>query len=182
MKKILAILAASIMVACGGGTQEDTIRSHKLSATIQEDAVPTYQESVKFINAMTGVYPQFFPTTNHPIQLLNPYIYRYYPEVDNYLGVDGNIVRVLGSISGRNILTVGYLRIFRGYSFQEIVPGFEHCTWVGVRQEDVVLTANDGNGNEVLTDEAKHGRLFKFCLNISETQPIDFTPVTKANK
>lgn len=57
-------------------------------------------------------YPEYFPS--HKItQAWSPYLYRYYPESGNYVGVAGDDVVVLGPLSGNVIVPVGKLADFR---------------------------------------------------------------------
>lgn len=56
-------------------------------------------------------YPQFFPGPQ-PDTMLDPYVYRHYPESGNYLGVAGQEVYVLGPVSGGGLLYVGSLGDF----------------------------------------------------------------------
>lgn len=79
-------------------------------------------------------FPQFFPGHQENRQF-PPYIFRYYPETNTYLAVDGIFVRLLGPAFGPNIITVGTLPDFVCNVFPE------HC---------VPPTANAGAAREVL--------------------------------
>lgn len=72
--------------------------------------VPTAAELMDWAER---AYPQFFPATQ-PTQSLPPYLYRYYPQTGNYLGVAGQEVYVLGSLTGgtSNPVRVGALGDF----------------------------------------------------------------------
>jgi len=56
-------------------------------------------------------YAQFFPS-HQADKILDPYVYRYYPETGNYLGVAGDKIYVLGPLSGGSLLNVGTLSDF----------------------------------------------------------------------
>ncbi len=59
-----------------------------------------------------AAYREYFPSRQAD-QVAAPYVYRYYPETQNYLGVDGEAVYVLGPVSGGALLKVGVLSEFR---------------------------------------------------------------------
>jgi hypothetical protein len=73
-------------------------------------------------------YPQFFPS-HRTDQSFAPYVYRYYPETGNYLGVDGQVIRVMGTSFGASPITVGELTQFTCNVFPESCsPTGGNCT------------------------------------------------------
>jgi hypothetical protein len=73
-------------------------------------------------------YPQFFPS-HRTDQSFAPYVYRYYPETGNYLGVDAQVIRVMGSSFGASPITVGELAQFTCNVFPESCsPTGGNCT------------------------------------------------------
>jgi len=56
-------------------------------------------------------YPDLFPGHSSTM-MAAPYLYRYYPQTQNYIGVDGQDVYVLGPISGNSLLGVGSMSGF----------------------------------------------------------------------
>ncbi len=58
-----------------------------------------------------SAYPQYFPGTPPDVSR-DPYLYRYYPETGNYLGVAGNAVYVIGPLTQGVLTWVGTLAGF----------------------------------------------------------------------
>jgi hypothetical protein len=56
-------------------------------------------------------YPQYFPPRQNN-RSSAPYIYRYYPSTQNYVGVAGNEVYILGPVSGGPLAYVGTMASF----------------------------------------------------------------------
>ena len=52
------------------------------------------------------IYPQFFPS-HRSNQALGPYIFRFYPETQNYVAVAGELIYIQGPISGNLLQLVG---------------------------------------------------------------------------
>lgn len=70
--------------------------------------VPTVQELFDWAER---IYPQFFPGPQAN-QTLAPFVYRHYPSTQNYVGVDGQAVYILGPVSGGSLLALGSLADF----------------------------------------------------------------------
>jgi len=131
----VALLMAAI-ASCGGGDRGGSIAltdgSHALQSVVaqtpitppkppQAAAATAAAALVDATNLMDWAelrYPQFFPT-HQQNKSSAPYIYRYYPETNTYLGIDGVIVRVLGPAFGSDIVTVGVLSDFVCQVFPE---------------------------------------------------------------
>lgn len=81
------------------------------SASPQAATAPRVPDATAIMDWAETAYTQFFPsrraTSTH-----EQYVYRYYPETRNYLGVAGDEVYVLGPLSGHVLLYVGSLADF----------------------------------------------------------------------
>ncbi|MDB5870666.1 MAG: hypothetical protein JWQ07_108 [Ramlibacter sp.] len=127
-KALVGVLIGMLLASCGGGSKNAagvalTDGSHAVQAGTAQSTFARGQPPTAALRAAALVdatnlmdwaelrYPQYFPSHREP-QLSPPYIYRYYPETNTYLGVDGQFVRVLGPSFGPNILTVGTLMQF----------------------------------------------------------------------
>jgi len=56
-------------------------------------------------------YPYYFPA--HVVNSFqDPYVYRYYPNTGNYLGISGNEIYVMGPLSGGKLLDIGSANSF----------------------------------------------------------------------
>jgi len=129
--------ATLALAACGGGGGSDA----ELPAAMQslQTAVdhPTLigRPSLRALAAAQALdattlmdwaetaYPQYFP--GHQANLESaPYVYRYYPQTQNYLGVAGGDVYVLGPLSGNVLMRVASLAEFscRVYSDCTVAP------------------------------------------------------------
>ena len=110
----LASAAALLAAGCGGGEQPPDTAA---KAATEKRAAVTPVDATALMNWAELNFPQFFPSreTN---QIFAPYIYRFYPATQNYLGVDGDVIQVLGPISGGVILTVGTVS---GFACQVII-------------------------------------------------------------
>ena len=97
-----------------------------LSAPVRAQGLPvrTLPTPTETMNWAELTYPQFFPSRQQN-QTSPPYLYRYYPESGNYLGIDGETVAVIGPISGGQLQVVGRLTDFAC----QISP--VHCAPVG---------------------------------------------------
>src|SRR4051794_39814623 len=100
----LVVLVTAMVVACGGGTSGSSVALTDGSRTVAPGiaqsqlarnpapvAVARAAALVDAANLMDWAelrYPQYFPR-HRESQLSAPYVYRYYPETNTYLGVDG---------------------------------------------------------------------------------------------
>ena len=112
LKCLPAALGACLMLACGAGDGEPAAPpgSRPSQAREQPLAVRTPDATALFDWAETA-YPQYFPSHRFN-QSAPPYVFRYYPETGNYVGLSGSTVAVLGPISGGAVLTVGQVSDF----------------------------------------------------------------------
>lgn len=105
---------ALLVAGCGGGaevqaTRDDgSARSERRAAAVDSPGIDASQ----LMNWAEVAYPQYFKPAGQPNQTSAPYIYRFYPDTGNYLGVAGDKVAVLGPVSGGAILEVGTLADF----------------------------------------------------------------------
>lgn len=103
---VLTAWAAALITACGGGTEADNTPSPRTAAQGKQALAVRTPGANDLFDWAEKAYPAFFPS-HQANQSSPPYIYRYYPETGNYLGLDGNSVAVLGPISGGVVLPVG---------------------------------------------------------------------------
>jgi hypothetical protein len=110
--KLLAMVGA-VTMGCGSGSDSEQVPTAVATATpssVKPLAVRLPDHSALFDWA-EFTFPNFFPS--HRINAESPpYVYRYYPETGNYVGLDGDKVVVLGPVSGGSILIVGSLADF----------------------------------------------------------------------
>lgn len=109
----VALAGSLVLSACGGGDASD---GQAAVVTSSDDrrlplAVAKAPDATSFLDWAERAYPQYFPS--HQANLsLSPYVYRYYPETGNYIGVPGSTVSVLGPVSGNGVANVGSLSDF----------------------------------------------------------------------
>ena len=114
-------LAAAALSGCGGGTAPPPAMLALASAkqapallpAVALRAAPASATSAAFdatalMDWAQAAYPQYFPSVQ-PDLVYDPYIYRYYPEAGNYLGVAGNNVYVMGTLTAGVLVWVGTL-------------------------------------------------------------------------
>lgn len=108
------------LVACQDSVSAPTTRCvRKLSSAIVRAATSS-EVSTRAAQAPTATelmnwaevhYPQYFPSRQADLSS-GPYVYRYYPETRNYLGVADGSVYVLGPIAGGELAYVAPLSTF----------------------------------------------------------------------
>lgn len=135
MRTLLFGLAAGVMallVACGGGEAEAPSASSPLhlkaptaapagfpvqatmrpTLALRADAAPRRMPSAgELFDWAERTYPAYFPS-HRANQSLSPYVFRFYPETGNYVGLDGDTVMILGPLSGGVLLVVGRVSDF----------------------------------------------------------------------
>jgi uncharacterized protein (DUF1800 family) len=129
---VLPIGAAAALTACGGGSDETQGALPQQMLALQAAAEnpvligqPPPQvlaasdppDASAFMDWVETAYPQYFPG-HEANQTASPYLYRYYAATQNYLGVVGSDVYVLGPLSGSVLTRVGNIADFscREYS------------------------------------------------------------------
>jgi hypothetical protein len=134
--RLLGIMFAALLAGGCGGADENrmalTDGSHMLHAeftpVLVDRSTPSFVRSgivdaETLLNWAEGAYAQYFPS--HRTTLFSaPYLYRYYPETGNYVGVDGNTVRALIPSLSPDIMTVGVLDDFTCRIFSDICFGY----------------------------------------------------------
>jgi uncharacterized protein (DUF1800 family) len=128
----LPLGAAVALTACGGGGDEAPGALPQQMLALQaagENPVligrPPPQvlaasdppDASAFMDWVETAYPQYFPG-HEANQTASPYLYRYYPATQNYLGVVGSDAYVLGPLTGGALTRVGSIADFscREYS------------------------------------------------------------------
>lgn len=128
---ILALAAAAMMAACGGGsgpaptpaTPQQALQAIQAKAAkLRADAVPIADAASQLMDFAEQTFPEFFPS-NQQNNSAPPFLFRYYAATNNYLGVattnDGPFVEsnvyIVGDSFGNtlaNPITVGPLTNF----------------------------------------------------------------------
>lgn len=131
----LLVLLVAFLAACGGGSDSaasggafplDVPVGNAASPLRTDGALRAPATLVRAVDATVFMdwaelaYPQYFPS-HQANRTSAPYTYRFYPETNSYLGVDGDVVRLLGPAFGRDLVTVGRLTDFACRVFPE------HC-------------------------------------------------------
>jgi len=116
--------AALALAACGGGAGAELPPAMRSPQNAQDHPTLIGRPPLRALAAASAAddasalmdwaetaYPQYFP--GHQANLESaPYVYRYYPQTQNYLGVAGEDVYVLGPVSANVLLRVGSLGDF----------------------------------------------------------------------
>lgn len=124
-QQVASLALTAFVTACGGAEPTNlTDASHATAhdtglLTAADTASPRRQVLVTgrtpsvdaLLNWAERTYPQFFPGTKTTLNS-PPYQYRYYPETDNYVGVAGTQVYILGPVSSGALQSVGQLSDF----------------------------------------------------------------------
>ena len=77
-----------------------------INKSVNNSALNIIVDPDSLMNWAEMAYPYYFPS--HAVNSYqDPYVYRYYPSTGNYLGISGNEVYVMGTLSGGKILDVG---------------------------------------------------------------------------
>jgi uncharacterized protein (DUF1800 family) len=129
---VLPLGAAALLTACGGGGDETPGALPQQMLALQAAAEnpvligrPPPQvlaasdppDASAFMDWAESAYPQYFPG-HEANQTASPYLYRYYAATQNYLGVVGSDVYVLGPLTAGVLTRVGSIGDFscREYS------------------------------------------------------------------
>jgi phosphatidylethanolamine-binding protein (PEBP) family uncharacterized protein len=106
---VVALLAGLALAGCGGRTGTGT------QAGVAQARAPlaaTVPDATALMDWAEAHYPALFPGHKSDITSVSPYVYRYYPETRNYVGVSGTDVYILGPVSGGPLTRVGALSDF----------------------------------------------------------------------
>ena len=101
----MAIAVAGLLSGCGGGGPQPPAAAPVLPAAAA--AEPRYDPTL-LLDWAELHHGGWFPGPQAD-QIAPPYIYRYYPQTRNHLGVAGEQVAVLGPVSNDQLLPVGTL-------------------------------------------------------------------------
>jgi hypothetical protein len=127
LQVLLAATAAALLVSCGGGGEDPPAPAFmgKPVASGMNTAILAPRAAIRQPLAQAAAptpdqvmdwgeqnFPQFFPP--HQVSaLFSPYLYRYYPQTNIYLAVNGELVQIYGPDTfGTDIITVGTLSDF----------------------------------------------------------------------
>ena len=114
----LAIILSAIFLASCGGGERVSAAAGQLVTPVSQVATPQRAQTqagldlpptptdADLLNWAETTYAAYFPGAQ-PTKSLPPYVYRYYPDTQNYLGLAGSSVYVMGPVSGGNLLHVG---------------------------------------------------------------------------
>jgi hypothetical protein len=107
-------------------------------------------DAIALLDWAETAYPQYFPS-HQSDKVASPYIYRYYPETQNHLGVAGDKIFVLGPVSAGALLYIGTLsefscRVYPGNCVAnvEVQPTSVMVTRNGTRQFSATVTGTEG--------------------------------------
>jgi hypothetical protein len=129
----LYLCVAMALSSCGGGADPEASLSQRagpqsLAAAIQ---VPPALDATGLMDWAERTFPTVF-TGHPPNQTLGPFILRAY-STGNYLGVAGDVIYILGPITGNGLLRVGTL----GQFTCGVLP--QNCTSTGSRVTGTVI-------------------------------------------
>jgi hypothetical protein len=92
-KNLLALAAAALLAACGGGNEPELTAQQALvknleakAAVLRANAMTKAQAATALMNLAEQTYPNFFPS-GAVEGTYGPFMFRYYPSTGNYLGV-----------------------------------------------------------------------------------------------
>jgi len=113
-RAIAALTISLLLAACGGGgapaPSAPAARAPQ-SAGLPLAASPRTPTATALMDWAQAAYPDLFPGRQGNISA-GGYLYRYYPETRNYVGVAGEAVYLMGPVSGGPLLQVGSLGDF----------------------------------------------------------------------
>ena len=158
-----AVLSAAALAACGGGNETAppeaflnlaaaTPARHILGVNAVEAGAPAtpLPTPAELMDWAERTYPDLFPG-HKPDLIWSPYIYRYYPETRNYVGVAGSEVYILGPVAGDVLKLVGVLADFapqvliHRYAFSDIEASrFLAQATLGVTDADIAAVRSLG--------------------------------------
>ena len=108
---IAALTACLLLASCGGGEVSPAIApaaSRPLAAGLPQAASPRTPSATALMDWAQTAHPGHFPGPKANIAQ-GPYLYRYYPETQNYIGVADGMVYVMGPVTGGPLQQMGSL-------------------------------------------------------------------------
>lgn len=171
-KAVGICLAALLLVSCGGSNapagDPAVLTSAPLAQASEGSHLPADLAALRNERPMAAgiaidaeilmdwaeiAYPQYFPSQQSN-QTAAPYIYRYYPETRNYLGIDGDVVRVLGPSFGQSVLTVATMQQLACRVFPEACSAPVANAGAGQAVTTGTLVTLDGSASTASTGSA----------------------------
>lgn len=128
---MFSLVAALVgLGGCGGGSQADIALTQSASQSFLADHSPnvrrrgltasdsTTSDASALFDWAEVAYPGFFPSKQQNLAS-EPYVFRYYPETGNYVGLAGTGVWILGPVAGSQTTPayVGDIADFRCFVF-----------------------------------------------------------------
>jgi len=110
-RAVAALTLCLLLAACGGGDSPTATAAPAglpQSGGVPQAASPRTPSATALMDWVQTAYPELFPGRKGNTAQ-TPYLYRYYPETGNYLGVAGDTVYVMGPVSGGALRQVGTL-------------------------------------------------------------------------
>ena len=119
---LAAAAGTALLAACGGGGEEgDTLPAamHDTASAAVDRALVAIPQNAP-LRELTAqglmdwaetAYPQYFPGPQAD-RSAPPFVYRYYPDAQNYLGVAEGNVYVMGAVTGMQLVRIGALADF----------------------------------------------------------------------
>lgn len=119
----VAGLVVTVLAGCGGSREDsasanvaqpptDAVSRRQALAVAAATETARPVDTTALLNWAERSYPQYFPDHQED-QNVPPYIYRYYPQTGNYVGVSNGRAMVLGPVSGGVLTDVGAVSDFR---------------------------------------------------------------------
>lgn len=136
----LPAVLALLLAACGGGTDEPLPEPQR-SAALRAPQVP---DASALMDWAEGRYAAYFPG-HQENRTFDVYVYRFYPETGNYVGVAGQDVYIFGPVSGNSPAPV---RVAALADFAcEVFPASCAAAVSSLRGQTLYATALGTSGN-----------------------------------
>lgn len=131
----LYLCAAIALSSCGGGADPAASLPQRAGAQALAAAaqVPPPLDATGLMDWAEGVFPSFFPG-HLPNKALGPFVYRGPYSSGNYVGLGGDVIYIMGTITGGNVpVAVGTL----GQFTCRVLP--QNCMSAGSRVRGTVI-------------------------------------------
>lgn len=133
----LYLCAAIALSSCGGGADPAASlpqRSASPQALAAAAQVPPALDATGLMDWAEGVFTGFFPAPHQGNKTLGPFVYRGPYSNDNYLGLGGDVIYIMGNITNGHVpVAVGTL----GQFTCRVLP--QNCTSTGSRVRGTVI-------------------------------------------